>query len=103
MASRNPCSCPRAKILRAADIIAQSVHIEEAVEEPGPSSKLELMPAQRNAIYQEVHKGLSASHTDRQAPSTSSRGVDDGTTFTTWDRMKTDIKIGNVTYTYTPA
>ena len=34
---------------------AQSVHIEEAVEERGPSSKRELTPAQRNAIYQEVH------------------------------------------------
>jgi hypothetical protein len=33
---------------------AQSAHI---VEERGPSSKLELTPAQRNAIYQEVHKG----------------------------------------------
>jgi hypothetical protein len=44
---------------------AQSVHIEEAVEERGPSSKLELTPAQRNAIYQEVHKGLSASHTEQ--------------------------------------
>jgi hypothetical protein len=36
---------------------AQSAHIEELVEERGPSSKLELKPAQRNAIYQEVHKG----------------------------------------------
>ena len=36
---------------------AQSAHIEEVVEERGPSSKLELTPAQRNAIYQEVHKG----------------------------------------------
>ena len=36
---------------------AQSAHIEELVEERGPSSKLELTPAQRNAIYQEVHKG----------------------------------------------
>ena len=35
------------------------MHIEETVEERGPSSKLELTPAQRNAIYQEVHKGLS--------------------------------------------
>jgi hypothetical protein len=32
-------------------------HIEELVEERGPSSKLELTPAQRNAICQEVHKG----------------------------------------------
>jgi Protein of unknown function (DUF1236) len=38
---------------------AQSVHIEESVEERGPSSKLELTPAQRNAIYQEVHKRSS--------------------------------------------
>ena len=38
---------------------AQSVHIEESVEERGPSSKLELTPAQRNAIYQQVHKDLS--------------------------------------------
>jgi hypothetical protein len=38
---------------------AQSVHIEETVAERGPSSELELTPAQRNAIYQEVHKGLS--------------------------------------------
>jgi hypothetical protein len=36
---------------------AQSAHIEEVVEERGPSSQLELTPAQRNAIYQEVHKG----------------------------------------------
>jgi hypothetical protein len=38
---------------------AQSVLIEELVEERGPSSKLELTSAQRNAIYQEVHKGTS--------------------------------------------
>jgi hypothetical protein len=38
---------------------AQSVQIEESVEERGPSSELGLTPAQRNAIYQEVHKGLS--------------------------------------------
>jgi hypothetical protein len=38
---------------------AQSVHIEESVEERGPSSELGLTPAQRHAIYQEVHKGLS--------------------------------------------
>jgi hypothetical protein len=38
---------------------AQSVHIEESVEERGPSSELQLTPAQRNAIYQEVHKDLS--------------------------------------------
>ena len=37
---------------------AQSVHIEESMEERGPSSELGLTPAQRNAIYQEVHKGL---------------------------------------------
>jgi hypothetical protein len=38
---------------------AQSVQIEESVEERGPSSELGLTPAQRNAIYQEVHKDLS--------------------------------------------
>lgn len=38
---------------------AQSLHIEELVDERGPSSKLELTPAQQNAIYQEVHKGRS--------------------------------------------
>jgi hypothetical protein len=38
---------------------AQSMHIEESVEERGPSSGLGLTPGQRNAIYQEVHKGLS--------------------------------------------
>ena len=36
---------------------AQSAHTEEVVEERGLSSQLELTPAQRNAIYQEVHKG----------------------------------------------
>jgi hypothetical protein len=38
---------------------ARSALIEELVEERGPSSKLELTSAQRNAIYQEVHKGTS--------------------------------------------
>ena len=38
---------------------AQSALIEELVEERGPSSKLELTSAQRNAIYQEVHKATS--------------------------------------------
>jgi Protein of unknown function (DUF1236) len=38
---------------------AQSVHIEESVQERGPSSELGLTPAQRSAIYQEVHEGLS--------------------------------------------
>lgn len=38
---------------------AQSALIEELVEERGPSSQLELTSAQRNAIYQEVHKGSS--------------------------------------------
>lgn len=38
---------------------AQTVHIEELVDERGPSPKLELTPAQQNAIYQEVHKGRS--------------------------------------------
>jgi hypothetical protein len=38
---------------------AQSVRIEELAEQRGPSSKLELTPEQRNAIYQEVHKGSS--------------------------------------------
>ena len=37
---------------------AQSVHVE-SVEERGPSSNFELTPAQRYAIYQEVHKGSS--------------------------------------------
>ena len=37
---------------------AQSVHIDKSIEERGASSRLELTPAQRNAIYQEVHKGL---------------------------------------------
>jgi hypothetical protein len=38
---------------------ARSALIEELVEERGPSSKLELTSAQRNAIYQEVHKATS--------------------------------------------
>lgn len=38
---------------------AQSVHIEESVDERGPSSQLELTPAQQSAIYQEVHKATS--------------------------------------------
>jgi hypothetical protein len=41
----------------ALSLSRQSAHIEEVVEERGPSSKLELTSAQRNAIYQEVHKG----------------------------------------------
>ena len=37
----------------------QSALIEELVEEHGPSSQLVLTLAQRNAIYQEVHKDRS--------------------------------------------
>jgi hypothetical protein len=37
------------------------------VEERGPSSKLELTSAQRNAIYQEVHKGTGKVTPDRFA------------------------------------
>ena len=46
---------------------AQSALIEELVEERGPSSKLELTSAQRNAIYQEVHKDRSKVAPDRFA------------------------------------
>ena len=52
---------------------AQSAHIEEVVEERGPSSQLGLTPAQRNAIYQEVHKGTRKVAPSRQAPSWSWR------------------------------
>jgi hypothetical protein len=45
--------------LRLSYAYAQSAHIEEVVEAHGPSSRLELTPGQRNAIYQEVHKELS--------------------------------------------
>ena len=38
---------------------AQSGDIDEAVNEHGIAPKLELTPAQRNAIYQEVHKDNS--------------------------------------------
>ena len=46
---------------------ARSALIEELVEERGPSSKLELTSAQRNAIYQEVHKGTGKVTPDRFA------------------------------------
>ena len=46
---------------------AQSALIEELVEEHGPSSQLVLTLAQRNAIYQEVHKDRSKVAPDRFA------------------------------------
>jgi hypothetical protein len=46
---------------------AQSAHIEESVDERGLSSKLELMSAERNALYQEVHKGWSKAAPSRFA------------------------------------
>jgi len=48
-----------AAIAGAATAAAQSSGIDETVASNGVASKLELTPAQRNAIYQEVHQDQS--------------------------------------------
>ncbi len=46
-------------VITLADAAAQTGGIEEAVSERGVAPKLALTPAQRSAIYQEVHKDNS--------------------------------------------
>ncbi len=46
-------------VITLADAAAQTGGLEEAVSERGVAPKLALTPAQRSAIYQEVHKDKS--------------------------------------------